>query len=178
MTRIDEPIQSPTAAGDEPRWAKDFPINTAEDNYVARRDFTKFMVLTSLALLVGQVCIGIGSLFSRWRRKPAQRPIAKVSQIAVGSTITFAFPGENDPCLLIRRGENEFVAYSQKCTHLSCAVVPRMAEGRLACPCHEGSFDLASGRALAGPPRRPLPRVTLEVRDGNVYATGLEVSTV
>ena len=32
------------------------------------------------------------------------------------------------------------------------------------CPCHEGYFDLDTGRQIAGPPRRPLPRIMLEVR--------------
>lgn len=53
-------------------------------------------------------------------------------------------------------------------------VVPEMARGRLRCPCHEGWFDAASGRPLAGPPPRPLVRVSLEVRGGVVHAAGLE----
>jgi Rieske Fe-S protein len=53
-------------------------------------------------------------------------------------------------------------------------VLPEPVEGKLHCPCHNGWFDLETGRPLAGPPRRPLPRVTLEVRDGLVYATGME----
>jgi hypothetical protein len=31
---------------------------------------------------------------------------------------------------------------------------------------------------VAGPPRRPLPRIKLDVRYGVIYATGIEVSTV
>ena len=73
-------------------------------------------------------------------------------------------PALNEPLL----------AYDQKCTHLSCAVVPEVEHVRLACPCHKGYFDLATGRPVAGPPRRPLPRVTVHVRDGVVYATGVE----
>jgi Rieske Fe-S protein len=46
------------------------------------------------------------------------------------------------------------------------------------CPCHEGYFDLESGRPLAGPPRRPLPRVLVEVRGQDIYATGVEIRTV
>jgi Rieske Fe-S protein len=53
-------------------------------------------------------------------------------------------------------------------------VIARPAAGQLHCPCHEGAFDLATGRPIAGPPRRPLPLVTLEVRDGMIYATGVE----
>jgi Rieske Fe-S protein len=47
----------------------------------------------------------------------------------------------------------------------------------LHCPCHEGLFDLRSGRPIAGPPRRPLPRIVLEVRERDVYAIGVEQRT-
>jgi Rieske Fe-S protein len=87
-------------------------------------------------------------------------------------------PGEDDRCLLLRPEADRLLAYDQKCTHLSCAVVPDVAGGCLNCPCHRGVFDLATGRPLAGPPRRPLPRITLEVRDGVVVATGVELRAV
>lgn len=164
--------------GQTPQWAKDFPINVGQDNYVARRDFTKFMVLTSFAFFVGQICIGVENMIRQGRGKPKMRQIAQVRQVPVGASFSFAYPGDNDWCLLIRRSENDFVAYSQKCTHLSCAVIPKIPEGELFCPCHEGRFDLTSGRPIAGPPRRSLPRITLQVRHGSVYATGVEVSAI
>ena len=163
---------------ESPQWAQDFPIEVGRDNYVARRDFTKFMVLTSFAFVVGQLFIGLKNAVRKHRGQLPEREIAKLDQIPIGKSFSFVYPNEHDPCLLIRRGENELVAFSQKCTHLSCAVVPKPEENCLACPCHEGAFDLNTGRAIAGPPRRPLPRVTLTVRNGAVYATGLEVSTV
>ena len=70
------------------------------------------------------------------------------------------------------------VAYGQSCTHLSCAVVPRIADDCIHCPCHEGFFDLRSGRPIAGPPRRPLVRVRVEVKQGIVYAIDIERRTV
>jgi Rieske Fe-S protein len=54
--------------------------------------------------------------------------------------------------------------------------VPVFEQRRLHCPCHNGWFDLGTGQPVAGPPRRPLPRVTLEVRGGTVYATGVETN--
>ena len=42
---------------DQPRWRQDFPIDWPQDEYIARRDFTKFMVLTSFAFAVGQLWI-------------------------------------------------------------------------------------------------------------------------
>jgi Rieske Fe-S protein len=35
-------------------------------------------------------------------------------------------------------------------------------------------FDMASGRAIAGPPQRPLVRISLEVRGRDIYATGIQ----
>ena len=55
------------------------------------------------------------------------------------------------------------------------AVIPEPAKGLMRCPCHNGYFDLEHGRPIAGPPRRPLPRVQLAVRDdAPIYATGVE----
>jgi Rieske Fe-S protein len=91
----------------------------------------------------------------------------------------FHYPEEHSPArLLVRVDENTFVAYEQQCTHLTCPVVPQVAQGELHCPCHEGVFDLLTGRPLSGPPRRPLARVTLAVREGVVYATGIEERSV
>jgi len=45
------------------------------------------------------------------------------------------------------------------------------------CPCHHGYFDAQTGQPLAGPPRRPLPRITLALRDGVIYAKGVELRT-
>ena len=159
------------------KWSKDFPVEVGEDNYVARRDFTKFMVLTSFAFAVGQVWIGAMSLVRRGAGKPPRMRIASLGDVPVGGAVQFAYPGASDPCVLVRLDESRVAAFSQKCTHLSCAVLPDAAAGCWRCPCHEGSFDLASGRVLAGPPRRPLPRITLDIKGGEIYATGVEVST-
>lgn len=175
----DSPGQAPDGRpmADQPRWRQDFPIDVPQDNYVARRDFTKFLVLTSFAFVVGQFWIGIQNALRRRRGKPEIRPIAQVEDVAVGSAVSFAYPHAHDACLLLRIDEQTFVAFSQKCTHLTCAVQPDFEHGQFHCPCHNGYFDLNTGRALAGPPRRPLPRITLKVRNGVVYATGVELST-
>ena len=160
---------------DQPQWRNDFPIDWPQDELVARRDFTKFLVLTSLAFVVGQFWI----VFENFRRKrrgelPVAR-IAPVDSIPVGGSLVFDYPDPNDSCILVRTGQASFVAYNQKCTHLTCAVVPDMKRSSFHCPCHNGWFDMASGAPTAGPPRRPLERIQLEIRDGYLYATGIEV---
>ncbi|MEP6767911.1 MAG: Rieske (2Fe-2S) protein [Acidobacteriota bacterium] len=160
---------------DQPQWRNDFPIDWPQDELVSRRDFTKFLVLTSFAFVVGQAWIAAQNFLRRRRGRPPVRRIAALNAVPVGGALTFAYPEPHDACLLVRTAEDRFVAYSQKCTHLSCAVTPRPQENCLHCPCHNGFFDLATGTPTAGPPRRPLPRITLRIQDGSLYATGIEV---
>lgn len=162
----------------QPAWRNDFPIDWPQDHYVERRDFMKFLVLTSLALTVGQFWIAAQNWWRRRRGEPEIRQVATLDELPVGGVLTFAYPGPQDDCVVVRTAENALVAYSQKCTHLSCAVRPRVEEGVIHCPCHEGFFDLATGRPLAGPPRRPLPLVRIERRGNQIYATGVEARTV
>jgi Rieske Fe-S protein len=162
----------------QPQWRKDFPIDWPQDQYVARREFSKFMVLTSLAFAVGQVWIGVKNALRRRTGQPPIQRVAALADVPVGASIVFQYPTHHDPCLLIRPEAKVLLAYSQSCTHLSCAVVPKVKEKCIHCPCHEGCFELSSGRPIAGPPRRPLARVAVEIRQGVVYATGIERSTV
>jgi Rieske Fe-S protein len=166
-----------TAADAQPAWRQDFPIDWPQDLYVERRDFMKFMVLTSAAFTVGQLWIGVENW---WRKRSGERPIqriASVDDLAVGGAVVFTYPDEHEPCLLVRLTTSEFVAFSQKCTHLSCAVVPRPSEGSFYCPCHEGRFDLRTGVPTAGPPRRPLTRIVLDMRGRDIYAIGVQERT-
>jgi len=163
---------------EQPAWRTDFPIDWPQDHYVERREFMKFMVLTSLAFTVGQFWIAAENWMRRRRGQFQLVRIAAIADVPVGAAQTFAYPETHDRCVLVRQADGSFVAYSQKCTHLSCAVVPRPEEGVIRCPCHDGLFDLADGRPIAGPPRRPLPRVRLDVRNGQVFASGIEARTV
>ena len=184
---IYEPVRDPedvTAPPDhrpmaeQPRWRRDFAIDWPEDHFVARRDFAKFLVLTSGAFVAGQAWIAAQSLVRDRRTPPGRTRIGSLSGLAPGTAMMFAYPTRHDPCLLIRTRAGELLAYSQKCTHLSCAVVPKIDEGILHCPCHEGVFDLATGRNIAGPPPRPLSVIELEIVGDDIYAVGVRARTV
>jgi len=163
--------------GAQPKWRRDFPVDWAQDEYVSRRELVKFIVLTSAAMVIGQLWIVLKSTFSRAASSSLDAPIARVDELPIGGAKTFTYPDGSTPRLLVRTGANTFVAYDQQCTHLLCPVVPALDVGRLHCPCHNGWFDLETGRPVAGPPQRPLPRILVEVRDRSVYATGVEEST-
>jgi nitrite reductase/ring-hydroxylating ferredoxin subunit len=159
---------------EQPKWRRDFPIDTIQDGYVARRDFAKFLGLTSLAFVVGQFWI---LLKNRWQKARERAPtvlIARLDDLGVGEARTFHYPSERDPALLLRPDADTLLAYGSQCTHLQCPVLPHMEQGHLHCPCHAGYFDMRTGRPTAGPPRRRLPRIALKVRAGMIYATGFE----
>ena len=162
----------------QPAWRQDFPIDWPQDQYVERRDFLRFMVLTSAAFAVGQAWIAAQNWYRRRRGQAPILRVAAVDQVPVGGSVDFRYPDEHEPCVLVRVGAEEFVAFNQKCTHLSCAVVPRPDEGTWFCPCHNGKFDLRSGAAIAGPPKRPLTRIVLERRGADIYAVGVEERTI
>jgi Rieske Fe-S protein len=162
----------------QPAWRTDFPIDWPQDHYIERRDFMKFLVLTSLAFTTGQFWIAAQNWWRRRRRRLEIQRLAALEDVPVGGALTFTYPSLQDPCVLVRLSATVLVGYGQKCTHLSCAVRPVVDQGQLQCPCHEGVFDLGSGRPIAGPPRRPLPLVHLQVREGQIYATGLEERTI
>lgn len=161
----------------QPKWRHDFPVDTAREEDIERRDFVKFLVLVSGAFAAGQLWVVGKDIVRRNSTPPGPMAIGKVDDLKIGGAYSFNYPDKHDPCLLVRTDEHTFLAYHQKCTHLSCAVIPKVEEGSLHCPCHEGSFDLMTGRPTGGPPRRPLPKITLEVRDGTLYATGVELRT-
>jgi Rieske Fe-S protein len=165
-------------ADDQPAWRRDFPIDSPKDQDVERRDFVKFLTLTSFAFVVGQFWIGGQNWLRNRAAAPGELRIASTDDLPVGGSLVFAYPNEHDSSILVRVSQSEFVAFSQKCTHLSCAVIPRPDAGVFHCPCHEGVFDLKTGNVVAGPPPRPLPRVLIEVRGREIFATGVQIRTV
>jgi arsenite oxidase small subunit len=159
-----------------PHWREDFPINWEEDHYVTRRAFTAFLTLVSGALFLGTSLVTLREWWQRWRpARLAPARIAQVRHVPVGVAQLFHYPTPNDPCLLMRLSADRFVAYSQKCTHLQCPVLYQSTDKKLHCPCHAGFFSVEDGRPLAGPPKRPLPRIVLAAKGEEIWATGVQL---
>ncbi len=167
-------LTTPPKDGD-PLWQQDFPINRGEELNNSRRQFLKFLGLTSGAFFSGTLAMALKAVFeeNRTANLPALR-IAAVSDVAEGRSVNFHYPDQSYPAILIHLPGNQFVAYEQRCTHLLCPVLYENDNHRIFCPCHDGVFDPASGRNIAGPPPRPLNKIKLEVRGTDIYAVGRE----
>ncbi|HKV42442.1 MAG TPA: Rieske 2Fe-2S domain-containing protein [Blastocatellia bacterium] len=156
------------------RWEEDFPIQTDRDHYVTRREFAKFLALGSALLAAANAVIAFVGLRSTKAQAPLKL-IARSSAIPKGGSALFRYPTAQDPCIIIRSPTGNLLAYSQVCTHLSCAVIHQPEQNQLFCPCHHGYFSESEGRPIAGPPTRRLPGIKLEQRGDDVYAVGIEV---
>lgn len=157
-----------------PRWREDFPVQWESDNYVTRREMVKFLGLGSL-LIAGANFVVAGIPHLQRAEQFPERMISLASSVPAAGSLLFNYPTEQDPCILVRDKAGDLVAYSQVCTHLSCAVIHSPKENALFCPCHNGYFTVEEGRPYAGPPSRPLPRIKLDQRGDEIYATGVEV---
>ena len=150
-------------------WRQEFPYRHEEDDFVTRRDLLHFLVAGSgiVFLATGTLAI-LGALPKGPDVKAV--PVAQVGELAENAWKVFDFPDQYAQGILINLPGKGLVAYSDVCTHLSCAVLYDDTTGKLHCPCHEGYFDAASGNVLAGPPTRPLPLIQLAIHDGTIYA--------
>jgi Rieske Fe-S protein len=157
----------------EPLWRDEFSVSKANERYVNRRQMAKFLTLGSLGMFAGNVWI----LIRHWLHKApvyARSAVARVGEIPVGGVKLFQYPSQGDQCIMVRTAEDTYVAFSQKCTHLSCAVYYSREQDRLECPCHQGYFSIRDGSVLQGPPTRPLPRVVLERHGDELIAIKME----
>lgn len=155
------------------RLTEEFPVDWEDDDYVSRREFFRFLTVASGGLAVGSGIVAGWTILSRSKRAFEPMRIARIGDIAVGQSLAFAYPRAEDMCLLIHAAPGKFVAFSRRCTHLSCPVEYQPEQSRIYCPCHNGAFSLADGHVLQGPPPRPLPRIELDVRGDDIYAIGV-----
>ncbi|HEX2910572.1 MAG TPA: Rieske 2Fe-2S domain-containing protein [Chloroflexia bacterium] len=165
----------PTPKTSEQSIREQFPISHAADAISTRRSFLKVLGLSSGAFFTGTAALALaGALQGEEKYEP--KKIAELGRLKAGQSTTFAYPGAEDPCLLVHLGNDQYVAYSQKCTHLACPVYWEAKNDRLECPCHEGAFNVRTGAVLGGPPPRPLPKINLKVENGSIYAVGVDLN--
>lgn len=156
-------------------WKSLFPVDLAEEGRLSRREFARFLALVSAGFTGGIGYLGL-------RRKPldgapaapADAPrelrLCRADDVAPGNSYLFTYRDPQDRCILVRTPGDQWRAYRQTCTHLGCAV--RWDGKGLECPCHNGRFEVEQGFPTAGPPTRPLSRLHVELRDGDIWVLG------
>ncbi|MFT3780527.1 MAG: Rieske (2Fe-2S) protein [Nibricoccus sp.] len=156
----------------KPNWEVDFPVERVESTHVSRREFAKFLCLVSGGLTAGTAFVAVKDKLFPPREITGEHLVCQRTDVPLGGTRPFVLPGSATPYILIRLENDEWRAFEQKCTHLSCAVFYRPNSGKIECPCHNGWFDARTGDVLQGPPPRPLPQLAVVVKGDDVYVTG------
>ena len=154
-----------------PVWKRDFPYEATAEEAVTRREFARYLVAGAGVMAAGN--LGLAA----WTQLRAintgdPREIVTLGEVAVGDTYLFEYPSDDDPAILLRIGDREVVAFSQKCTHLGCVVYFEADQDRWHCPCHEGNFATRTGTVISGPPPRALGQIEVEIRDDTIWALG------
>ncbi len=134
-----------------------------------RRTAMRWLIRGFLSLWgLGAAAMGISFLKAP---SPERRPgeglvrCGPIGSLAVGEARLVRHGAE--PLYVVRSSETEVVALSAICTHLKCVLAWSQPRKQFVCPCHAGAFDSA-GNVLSGPPTRPLPRYTAEIRSGEI----------
>ncbi len=148
------------------------PILT-EPEYVRQRGRRKFMrsLLAGLGLLSG-VAAGIPVVgFLLPPRKQLSQPNrvlgGRVWQLSRNETKLVRLRGK--PVLVINDEFGNYHAVSALCTHMNvCQLEWDPSRRLLACPCHDGAFDV-HGNVVAGPPPTPLQTFEVEVQGDEIY---------
>jgi Rieske Fe-S protein len=151
------------------QWQEEFPYHWSADELVTRRDTLRFLVGGSGALFLASAALAITGVI-RSSTTNQVTAIAKLGELPQDGYKVFSYPNSFADGILVNLPGKGLVAYSDVCTHLSCAVLYQPGPREFYCPCHEGRFDAYTGQVLGGPPTRPLPEIQLSVSNDTVYA--------
>lgn len=89
--------------------------------------------------------------------------IAATADIPEGSGVVFAA----QKVVVTQPQPGEFKAFSSTCTHQGCAVKD-VSGGTITCPCHNSTFDAATGSPTGGPATLPLPAREITVEGDSI----------
>ena len=148
-------------------------MSKRSESRINRRTFCNRALFTSAAVVVaGSEVAGQKEQQQNLLAYPPLK-IEGAERVMPGSYLYFDYPKANNPAVLLRTADGQFLAYSRKCAHLGCSVDYDTSARCLRCPCHRGIYDSRNGYVMIGPPPKPLDQIVLQVRGGGeVWAVG------
>jgi len=153
---------------------------------VERREFLKGAACAALggACLLGPVAAGITVLVQPLRLKgpPVEVKLTTVDALPMGSPpkLFQIVTGRRDAwtefpkqpigaVFLLRKSQDEVVAFNASCPHLGCSVEYREDTTAFYCPCHDSTFAKTGEVVGTSPSRRGLDALEVEVRGREVW---------
>ncbi|MFZ0662628.1 MAG: Rieske (2Fe-2S) protein [Acidobacteriaceae bacterium] len=153
---------------------------------VSRRKFLVRLSVTLGSIGAALVAVPSAAFLLGLRKSPRiWRTVGTLDDFKVGSTVNVSFQDPSplpwagvtsrSTAWLRRVGDQEFIAFSNVCTHLGCPVRWLATADLFMCPCHGGVF-YADGQVASGPPPKPLNRYSVRINNNNVQILTMPVS--
>lgn len=152
---------------------------------VERREFLKAAACSVLggACVLGPIAAGITVLVHPLRLKgpPVEVKLSTLDALPVGKPKLFQVLAERRDAwtqfpkqaigavFLLRKSEEEVIAFNAACPHLGCAVEFRDETGAFYCPCHDSTFARSGEVVGTSPSRRGLDALELVMRGREVW---------
>jgi cytochrome b6-f complex iron-sulfur subunit len=133
-----------------------------------RRSFLK-----TLWTVLGLTALGeiFWVFFSFVKPERKKNNVSTAQTVNAGTTDTYK-PGSvtafvNGQFYLVCLGDGGFLAMSNKCTHLGCALTWDEEKKQFICPCHASVFDI-NGNVLSSPAPRALDLFSLKITNKQI----------
>jgi arsenite oxidase small subunit len=152
--------------------------SVGDDSGVSRRALlTGGAVATAAGLVAGVEDAQAAAKYPRHR-------VIALSKLRVNRPVNFKYPLTSQPAVLLDLGhrvpggvgpKRSIVAFSTLCQHMGCPVAYSKSQREFICPCHQTRYDAEREASIVqGVATRSLPRIRLRVRNGSVYAVGVD----
>lgn len=147
-----------------------------------------FLFASAAALATVEFLSPWGQLFTLEVAAYEQKKIGSLRELEIGEPQAFRYPWDHPHCEnhLVKLGvaagggvgpDQDVVAFNVLCTHMGGPLQGQYkAQHQVLgpCPIHLTTFDLTRhGMVVAGHATQGLPQVQLEVREDEIYATGM-----
>ncbi len=143
------------------------------ESAVSRRRFLRwllgFSVFATLAMVAAPVVAFLVPPQSSAAGSGGKIPAGKTTDIPPGQGKVV--PMGSKPAIVVNT-EQGILAYSAICTHLGCIVAFDNLSNTIACPCHDGRFNPATGAVVSGPPPTGLASIEVSIEGEDIFLVG------
>ena len=161
---------------------------------VTRHDFLNRAATVSGAVAVGifafpqvlEAVEAVSASVLRVTRPYTAFKVATVADLVEGEPVDYSYPLVGHLNFVIKLGtpawdgvglDQDIVSFNYLCSHIGCPLIGKYNHDHKMldpCPCHFSRFYLAKkGVMILGQATQSLPQVTLEVRDGDIFAVAV-----
>ena len=153
---------------------------SSSNSTLSRRE----LLIAGAAGAVAAAGVGVESAEAGSAPSYPKLQVTQLAKLKPNHPVTFNYPLSTQASVLLDMGQavpsgvgpnKSIVAYSLFCQHMGCPVEYQPKIREFVCPCHQSRYDPERlGSIIQGLAMLPLPRVLLQVKEGAVWAVGVD----